>query len=199
MGQIRAYRGILRGQKEVILYMDIDELWDDYLQYLIWRGNLEKFKEYSCLFAILHNIDFWYDIPRDENREADGADLRNDYNIPEEWYSEELREAFDNHWTSVFEVLLALAIRVDDEYIGDPSEEHPEDFFMEMIKNLGLDVFIGKRYKESDVQKIITRWLSREFKRNGEGSPFPLQYNDRDQRDLEIWDQMNCYISENYV
>lgn len=175
----------------------MDELWDDYLQYLLWRGNLERLTRYGRLFEILHHMEFRYIIERDENRDADGADLRDGYDVPND-YSVEEDEAFMAHWTSVLEVLLALAIRVDDEYIGDPSEEHPEKFFMEMIKNLGLDIFKGNRYREDDVHRIVDKWLDRGFARNGVGSPFPLHHSRRDQRRLEMWDQMQAYISENY-
>lgn len=179
----------------------MEELWDDYLQYLIWRGGLEKRREYSYLFETLHNIEFTYIIDRDDNRDEDGHDLRNDYKIPLDFSLEE-DEAFYAHWTSVFEVLLAIAIRVDNEYIGDPAEEHPEEFFMEMIKNLGLDRFTNRicqrHCRGSDIERIVNRWLDRKFDRYGGGSPFPVRYDHRDQRKLEIWDQMNSYISENY-
>lgn len=175
----------------------MEELWDDYLQYLIWRGGLQKMTRYSRLFEILHDIKFTWVIERDDNREDDGVELRDDYDIPD-GYSEEEDEAFMAHWCSVLEMMIGLAIRVDDEFIGDPAEEHPEDFFMEMIENLGLNIYKGNRYREDDVIKIVRRWLNREFDRKGNGSPFPVRRDRRDQRKLEIWDQMNSYINENY-
>lgn len=176
----------------------MDELWDDYLGYLIWRCHLEKKTYYSRLFEILHNIEFIYIIDRDDNRVSDGMDLRNNYYFPP-CYGPELKYDFMNHWCSVLEVLIGLSIRVDDEIIGDPFEEHPEEFFIEMIKNLKLDKFKDNiNYKEEDIIKIVDRWLNREFNMDGRGSPFPLKYDFRDQRKLEIWDQVNSYINENY-
>lgn len=176
---------------------NMEELWDDYLQYLIWRGRLERMTKYGRLFDILHHIDFICVVERDENREADGVELRDDYNIPDD-FDDCLVDDFLERPCSVLEMMIALAIKVDDEFIGDPAEEHPEEFFMEMIKNLGLDKFRGNRYKESDVIRIIDRWLNREFDRDGTGSPFPVKESKRDQRELEIWDQMNAYLRENY-
>lgn len=175
----------------------MDELWDDYLQYLIWRCGLQKMTRYGRLFGILHHINFEYVLERDDNRDGDGVELRNKYEIPY-GFSVELEEAFYTQKCSVLEMLIALAIRVDDEFIGDPAEEHPEEFFMVMIKNLGLDKFNGNRYREDDVIRIIDRWMRRDFEKDGCGSPFPMKYDRRDQRDLEIWEQMNGYISENY-
>ena len=175
----------------------MEELWDDYFQYLIWRCGLQRMTKLTDVFAILHNIPFTYILERDDNREEDGCDLRNEYNIPSE-FSVEMEEAFFAHWCSVFEMLIGLAIRVDDEFIGDPADEHPEDFFIEMLENLGLTKFVGRRYREQDVIKIVQRWLDRQFDKDGRGSPFPVHHDHRDQRKIEIWDQMNSYISENY-
>lgn len=175
----------------------MDELWDDYLQYLIWRGGLEKMIQYEKLFDILHHIDFTWIIERDDNRAEAGICLRDNYDIPYDFTEEEIDE-FMNRRCSVLEMLLALAIKVDDDIIGDPAEEHPEKFFMEMIKNLGLDKFKGDRYSKYGVIKIVNNWLNRNFNRDGTGSPFPVKRNHKDQRRLEIWDQMNAYIIENY-
>lgn len=177
--------------------IELEELWGDYLLYLIWRGGLQRFTKYGRLFDILHHIKFEVVLDRDDNREEDGCDLRNEYNVPN-GFSVSVDEAFYARQCSVLEMLIALAIRVDDEIIGDPAEEHPERFFMEMIKNLKLDRFKGEHYESDDVIKIIRKWMSREFNRDGYGSPFPVKYDHRDQRELEIWDQMNSYISENY-
>lgn len=176
----------------------MEELWDDYLQYLIWRCGLQRNNKYGRLYMVLHNIEFTWIIDRDDNREGDGVELRDDYDIPYPWRSVE-SEAFFERPCSVMEMLVGLSIRVDNEFIGDPAEEHPEIFFMEMIKNLKLDRFIGDRYQKEDVIRIVKRWLDRNFDRDGRGSPFPVYKDHRDQRKLEIWDQMNSYINEKYM
>ncbi len=178
---------------------ELDELWELYFQYLIWRGHLESLKiiEYSELFECLHSIPFIYRINRDENREEDGRNLRDGYNIPD-CYNRGLKSAFLSRGASVFEVLLSLAIRVDDEYIGSPNDPHPEDFFMEMIRNMRLDRCIGKGYNNNLIRQTVLKWMDRDFSVDGFGSPFPVKHDHRDQRKLEIWDQMNSYIYENY-
>lgn len=175
----------------------MEELWDDYFQYLIWRCGLQRMTKLTNVFAILHNIPFTYVLERDDNREEDGIDLREDY-TPPNGYDMKIIMDFYAKRCSVFEMLIGLAIRVDDEFIGDPAEEHPEDFFIEMLENLGLTKFVGKRYREKDVINIVQRWLDRRFDKDGRGSPFPVHHDHRDQRKIEIWDQMNAYISENY-
>lgn len=174
----------------------MNKLWDDYLQWLLWRCGLERERRYDRLFESLHGMDFIYCLDRDENREVDGLDLRDQYEIPSIY--REYDKDFYNKKCSVMEMLVALAIRVDDDIVGDPGEEHPEEFFMEMIKNLGLGAHKDNRFRKADVECIIYRWMRRKFRSNGEESPFPVRDDPRDQRDLEIWDQVNSYINENY-
>lgn len=176
--------------------MLVDILWDDYLEYLIRRGNLQKYYEYTRLWEILHNIEFTWIINRDKNRECDGIDMREDYYIPSRFLDQE--DYFLNHWCSVMEMLVGLAIRVDNEFLGG-DEPTPELFFMEMIDNLGLREFTTRHCSKNEVNRIIKKWLDRKFNKNGKGSPFPVRYDHRDQRRVEIWDQMNSYISENFI
>lgn len=173
-----------------------NEMWDDYLEWLIWRCGLEKEQRFNRLFEILHNINFVFYMGRDENREIDGFDLREKYEIPDVYL--DFEEDFINRECSVMEMLVALSIRVDSDIIGDPGEENPSEFFIKMLENLGLDRFEGERFKRVDVCYIVDRWLRRGFDHNGYGSPFPVKMDHRDQRKLEIWDQVNSYINENY-
>lgn len=174
------------------------KLWNEYLVYLVHRyGLIKEFKHYHKLFDVLHNVDFRYEIARDENREADGLSLRDGFPITSFADRDKVNE-FYGQYASVFEVLLALAIRVDAEYIGDPMEEHPEKFFMEMIKNLELDQFKDPYCIGDKPFKILDDWMDRRFEKNGDGSPFPVYHDHRDQRKIEIWDQMISYINETY-
>lgn len=172
----------------------MEELWADYFQYLIWRCGLQKYRGWERVFEFLHNTEFAYILERDGNRYDDGVRLRDAYEIPEE-FSDNLADEFMDKPCSVFEMLIGLAIRVDDEFIGDPKEEHPEEFFMEMVRNLRLDKYRNCSRKCED---IIHVWLNRRFDRDGNGSPFPLKNPIRNQRDVEIWDQMMTYINKNY-
>lgn len=177
-----------------------EELWQDYLQYLIWVCHLERFQNYTRLFEMLNNLEFYWSIDRDDNRAGDGMELREDYNIPHDitFGERDLRIYFMEHPCSVLEMLIGLAIRVDEEYLGDPSDPHPEYFFWEMIKNLGLNEYTDRKFDVGSVKRRVSMWLDRRFTKNGLGSPFPVYNDDRDQRDLEIWDQMNSYINEKY-
>lgn len=178
----------------------MEELWEDYLQYLIWLCHLEGDLDYGNLFEFLHNTEFIWLIERDENRAGDGMRLRDHYKIPLELVGEDdfLVEEFMNRPCSVFEMMVALAIRMDDEFLGNPADPQPDEFFWNMIENLGLVGFSNKRFNRTNVSKRVKMWLDRRFTKYGLGSPFPVYDDDRDQRNLEIWDQMISYISEKY-
>lgn len=172
----------------------MDDLWYEYLEFLIWRCNLRKYTKYRQLFEVLHNMEYTWVLDRDENRAEDGRDLRDEY----EGFDDLILDEVYKRPCSVLEMMLALSIAADDNIIGDPSEEHPEVFFLEMLKNLGLTEIHMRRDSENEIKRVIRRWLDRKFEKNGVGSPFPVYTDQRDQRKMEIWDQVNNYIFENY-
>lgn len=166
-----------------------------YIEWLIYDYLGFSEKRYDKLFSLLALIPFRYSIPEDHAREEDGLYLREKY-----------RKAtnIEIYGTcNVLEVLVALAVRMDGEWTGDPKNPTPENTFFEFIINLHLDEYNNsllindQTYRE--VINIINRWLDRDFYRNGEGSIFPLKRRTKirdDQRELSIWRQMMCYIRE---
>lgn len=165
--------------------------WVNYTKYL--RDIVESREmngEFNELLQQLNDIEFTWSIDFDENRALDGYDLRRDY-------CDEFEVDLVGSVT-VLEVLVALARRIDNEYIGDPGEEHPEIIFWEMIGNLTLIWNKDNHYDSGLTNYTIKKWLNREFNQDGLGSPFPLEKTLRDQRKIEIWAQMLEYITENY-
>ena len=172
------------------------DLWQNYGDWLL---DLVGFKNrnYDLLMAELHNFAFESYVIFDDNRARDGLALRDDFVYGEDIYESYLYELRE-HPCGVLEVLVALAIRIETEYIGDPKEEHPELIFWEMIQNLGLSRYSNRRFNAGAIYDILDTWIERRFSSNGEGSIFPLKMTKRDQRKIQIWDQMNEYLLENY-
>ncbi len=168
------------------------QLWDEYGIWLVNHVRLRKIG-YSRLMKQLHDTPFIYILERDRNRADDGISLR------EEFYREkDIDMGIYDHRDdcSVLEMLVALAIRITDEYIGDPGSCHPEMIFWEMLRNLGLDFFNDGKFDSDEVEYVIDRWLDRDFEYSGRGSIFPLRHPYQDQRGIEIWSQMNGYLTE---
>lgn len=158
-----------------------------------------KRRGYSELMSLLFDMEFEYYILKDRSRYYDGTYLRHEF-IKEEDTLEahELYDEDRNTPCSVLEMLAGLSIRVDDEWIGDPGDPKPGAFFEEMLSNLGLLEYNHKNFDAEKVVKKVTKWLRREFNRNGKGSILPINHPRRDQRNIEIWDQLMEYLSEKY-
>lgn len=171
-----------------------EQIWDEYLDWLLKYVNFKK-KGYHRLMEKLHHTDFEWYIERDRNRAEDGLNVRRIFE--EEMCDHTVQLIFDIP-CSVLEMLVALADRIENEYIGDPNNPHPEDIFWEMLCNLGLDSCTDRMFDPSRVSYILQNWMFRTFDFYGIGSIFPVENPEIDQREIEIWSQMNQYLMENY-
>lgn len=172
---------------------DVRREWINYGDWLVERVGFHR-KGYNRLMKYLHDAPFVSYLPRDDDRIEDGKMLRDDYlaerRIP--------LYIFDEKYCTVLEMLVALAIRIDNEWIGDPGDPDPGMIFWEMVCNLGLHQYIDQYFDEDMVLQILGVWIKREFYPNGIGSIFPVKFTKRDQRRCEIWKQMQEYICEKY-
>lgn len=176
------------------------KLWLDYGDWLVQKVGFER-KGYGSLMELMHVTPFTYRIERDRNRAEDGRYLRNEF-AEEIGADPEMvvlwHESPD--MASVLEVLVALACRLENEYIGDPGSNHPEVIFWEMLCNLGFDTPRARNahFRMHYCYEILMYWTGRMYDRRGNGGLFPMRRTRRDQRKLEIWDQAMEYVSENY-
>jgi hypothetical protein len=166
--------------------------WDEYVDWLIDRISFNA-KSYKKLIDILSTREFYWSVDHDDNRAEDGKMLREDF-----FDAIGVSGARWGDNCTILEMLIGLAIRMDLEYVGDPSNPHPDDIFESMLDNLGLLDYKDRNFSADEVNDILDAWLDREFDYNGDGSIFPLEYPITDQRTCEIWSQMQAYIGENY-
>lgn len=176
----------------------VHNLWEEYFNWLLKGLNLKK-KGYSNLLYLLFETPFRVVLDRDNNRLDDGKYLRNHFFLDIGVDGE-----FIEHPVSVLEVLIALCNRIDAEYLGNPNNPRPDIIFWEILCNLGLDsvCFTDSRVKYPTnlrrFQDIIDTFLDREYDFYGKGGLFPLKSVSFDQREVEIWEQMQAYLSEKY-
>ena len=160
----------------------------------LMNTNLPAHRNYQLLLRDLDNKPFIVVHPLDKNRELDGHFLREDY-LAE--MGRDPRDIWEDT-SSVLEVLVSMSIRIETEITGELGNDHIEKWFWVMIKNLGLDFYTDDNYNSREVDNILDIWLCRKFKSNGHGSIFPLKKVTQDQRDLDIWYQMQLYLNENW-
>lgn len=158
-------------------------------RYFLWLcdqiEDCELSDEEEDLLSALYATPFKVVMEMDEDREADGLALRDEYTD---------RDILPEMPCTVLEVLVALARRMAFELSSSTDEiEEPERYFWEMVWNLGLNL-----HNQEDWEAIIEDWLARDFRPSGAGSPFPLSSPTRDQRYVDLRYQMSAYLNENY-
>lgn len=176
---------------------------DDYFWWLlgILGFNGPESCKYISMLSYLYSTDFRLTDPivgHDDNRQSDGFQLREDYS--DGFTLPDLPQIFDEP-VSVLEVLVAFARRIDDDIMYD-GNLHASKWFFIMINNLGMTNFtddrLGLTWVIEDEEQIIDIWMSREFCRDGTGSIFPVKTTTFDQRNVEMWYQMQEWFKENY-
>lgn len=169
-----------------------DSFYDGYLSFL--ENKVEFFTDsgtHNRLFEKLHSIPYTPHLPDDENREQDGIDLRDEY------YSENDGLFIDTP-CSFLEFLIALSIRSG--FIYSPvSTDYTRELFWRYLENLGLRSLTDDAYLPNGdeiVEKAVNMVVNRTYAPSGLGNIFPLDNPQQDQRNVEVWYQMNQYLRE---
>lgn len=144
---------------------------------------------YIQLMQVLHNNEFVWINRYDENRAADGVELR-------EYFLMETRLTADPQWfdigCSVLEMLIAFANRAAFE-----TDISTRDWFWEFLTNLNLNEYrqVAGKQKE-EIEDILHTFLWRTYNSSGEGGLFPMCNPEQDQRKVEIWYQFCEYLDQ---
>lgn len=177
--------------------------------YFDWMyGRVEtRNKSYRSLCLYLDRAwPFYWNVPNDDNREGDAIRERQifrDEVMPNAWSVKEMDEFMESP-VSVFEVLVAIALRMDFQ-IDDP-ESLPQvgRWFEELLFNLGIRWAVDEEFEyrlgsESEVDDAVRTMLDRSYDYNGNGSLFPMIERPHvHMAAVEIWYQMMWYIMERY-
>lgn len=148
-------------------------------------------KTYWNLLRILHSKEFVYIIPHDNNRAEDGKGLRTEFVA-------EMGVRPDPGWMnlgcSMLELLIGLSRRLS--FI---SEGEPRAWFWELIENLDLEKYNDNAIESAyDIEETLDDVIWRTYRPNGRGGLFPLKVRPPggDQRDVELWYQLNEYVAQ---
>ena len=158
-----------------------------YFDWLCAKVLTENNSVYRELMNILYRTEFEWIVVGDENRFAEGLELReyflheSGFNNDSEWYSEPC---------STLEALIAFANRASFQ-TDDPLRE----WFWRFMNNLGLDEYrqVGID-DEPIIEEILSTFIWRTYDDNGGGGLFPLRTPKRDQTKVEIWYQFCDYL-----
>lgn len=174
--------------------MDIKEQYFYWMYKMVNPGRRVS-KSYIRLCKYLNSRTFIPTIRNDGNRADDGLYLR--YRFKQDTG---LRAIDDdeciNGECSIFEMMVALSLRIEEDYMDDPvTGNRIWRWFHIMLNNLGLSEMSDEHFDERYVKKAINRFLNRKYEPNGKGGLFRIDNCPYDLRDVEIWYQMCWYFS----
>lgn len=188
-----------------------DEVRKEYFQWLCGLvGVSTPDHSYWLLATELHKKEFYWSVPNDDDRAADGKQLREDFFDETNYRCKDcnLRAGYNcldclDGPCSIFEMLIALAIRMEFILSDSSREEQTAKYFWDFIRNLGLESFTDEDFFDRtgpfSLRIILEKFLERNYTSKGDGGIFPLKRPGKDQRKVDIWYQMSAYISENYT
>lgn len=172
-----------------------DRVINDYFDWLCEIVCGERHTEslsFRKLLGYLHNTEFVWSVPMDENRAWDGVDLRYRFACRRSG----VEEMYLKGPCSVLEMMVALAVRCEIEIMDDPlMGDRTGQWFWGMIVNLGLGAMSDDRFDENYVREVVERFLYRDYDSDGKGGLFTVKNCDRDLRTVEIWYQLNWYLN----
>jgi hypothetical protein len=158
----------------------------EYYQWLVSQIETPRERTYYDLFSRMHDLEFVWFVPNDDNRLQDGLDLR-------EEFLDGKRANLHLEGATILEILVSLSRRVAFTCGGDEQR-----WAWRLIKNLRLNKMADPLTPEKAqrIDDILYTLVWRTYERNGQGGFFPLRRPKEDQTKVEIWYQMNAYALE---
>lgn len=166
-------------------------------QYFNWMYDMvftKRAPSYVRLLRCLNSQEFTYNIRLDGNRADDGLYLRYRFKQEKHLRAVDVDRCLTGK-CSVLEMMVALCLRIEEDIMDDPVKGNRiHKWFHVMLKSLGLldmdDAYFDERYAD----KVIKRFLNREYEPNGAGGLFRIKDCPYDLRSVEIWYQMCWYF-----
>jgi hypothetical protein len=156
-----------------------------YFEWLISQINVQGTRTLYDLFEVLFTVEFVWTVPHDDNRLQDGLDLRTEF-----FNGQKIN---GNKGATVLEVLIALSRR-----LAFTAGGRAEDWAWQLLTNLRLNKMTDPftENKARKVHHILETLIWRQYREDGFGGFFPLNWPDKDQTQVEIWYQMQKYVNE---
>lgn len=147
-------------------------------------------RTYRELLGIMHSKEFETFVTRDDNRTADGLELRREF-----CYQQDIPpDSLDDLGPCTFlEVLVGLSRRLEFQ-----AGRTAPSWAWELISNLELhhmgDPMSRRKARQADA--ILDNVIHRRYRPDGGGGFFPLHTPLEDQTQVELWYQMSAFVRE---
>lgn len=156
--------------------------------------------EYNFLMSMLFELEFTWTNPRDESRAEDGQHLRERF---EDASGIECKDSWIEWPPSVLEVMVGLAIRVENVLYDSTKGDRTSEWFWIMAKNLGCAHLKDKSLKNhcearSYICDCVDKMVNRKYDADGRDNalfrrPKGWEY---DFREEELWSQMTAFTMD---
>lgn len=174
-------------------------------KYFLWMINIVgpapgkyRRKNYRDLLEHMNHTEFVPFHPMDENRVDDGIELRYRFGREEDIPDAEISVSLDNRECSVLEIMVSLAIRMEETITSDPDYgDRTGLWFWDMVESMRLMNMDDIQFAAETVDRALNRMIHREYASNGLGGLFTVQNPREDMRNVEIWYQMMWWLTEN--
>lgn len=170
----------------------------DWLYALVCGDWEPRGQSFHRLLMFLYNEDFVPACEMDACRGEDGLNLRYRFAQEKDIPYRELEAAFQGVPCSVLEMMVALAIRIEEHIMEDAAAgNRVGQWFWNMIVSLGFVAMDDNRFDERRAKGIIARFNACDYEPNGAGGLFTLLHPREDMRTIDIWYQLMAYLNEN--
>lgn len=168
---------------------------DEYFDYLY--DIVCETDKHKVLCAFLHGQEFTYSIPMDGNRFEDGISLRYRFGYECDIPNFRITDELDDRPCSVFEMMVALALRMEEDVMACPGLNRTGEWFEAMLESLGLANMTNERFDEDRASRVIHNFLNRDYAKDGRGGLFTVaDMAYRDLRTVEIWYQAIWFLND---
>lgn len=151
------------------------------------------------LMRYLFNKEFHYTMIMDANRSQDGISLRYHFGYECAIPDMDIAVLIDQSECSVLEMIAALAIRSEtDMMYNSMLGDRTYIWFWDMIESLGLKRYDDAHFpkRESTLNRIVDRFINREYEPSGRGGIITLSNPFVDMRTVDIWTQLSFKQNE---
>jgi hypothetical protein len=176
---------------------DINREYFEWLCEIVSDSKPKKNCSYGKLLEYLHQTEFVFILPMDENRCVDGMNLRYRFGYEYNIGDPVIASCLDNDPCSILEMMVALSFYVEEHIMVDPEYGLMSGrWFWMMINNLGLSEMTDDNFDYELVNRNIWHFLNRDYDRDGKGGLIYMPNSRYDFRTMDIWYQMMRYLAE---
>lgn len=181
-----------------MIFTSLAEQYYDWL-YKIVCGEWEpRNLSFHRLLMFLYNRNYIPSCEMDISRATDGTNLRYRFASENDISYAAMDDAFTGIPCSMLEMMVGLAIRIEEHILEDPSAgKRTGQWFWNMVVSLGLAAMDDARFHEERAEAIIDRFSRRAYQPNGAGGLFTLSRPAEDMRTIDIWYQLMGWLAEN--